>query len=541
MVADGLSRLCHKTEKSTSLNLLYSLSDLDAAVEEDSNFEERSRTYLGVKLVKAASAKLVNVSPIEALRRRRDRPIISNSQPRMIHPEKYKLISSCHNLDIGHWGIGRTMEKVRLKQQRDKACTISVDDYSEADLRMDVANFIERCPCCQKMSQLKPYIHTYKYVTMKYGILEHLAMDTIVGLPTSEKGNEHLLVIVDTFSRYIQLYPLKELTAHSAQLALGKWINTYGKPFSILTDNASQFQAIFKEVLAVMGIDDRKIHPYSHEENSIVEHVNKEVERHLRNIMFHEKVHDLWDEFCPAVERLKNNEICVSTGVSPVELIFGRNVNLDRGHLYPVYQTKNQPQRLSDYIKQQTEIQRITLEVAISTQAATDLKHLGSGSMLGKSEFNIDDYVLVNYENDEHKAPTKFHPIIRGPFRVLSKVSRVEGDIYTVQHLNSIKMEDFHVKLLRPFHHDAQYTNPYEVAAADTQSFTIEKCLKYRWVKGNKKLKSNMEVLVKWKGYEEPTWEPYVNVADVGIFHQYLRDNKLSFLIRDRFKEAVAK
>ena len=101
------------------------------------------------------------------MRRRRDRPIISNSQPRMIHPEKYKLISSCHNLDIGHWGIGRTMEKVRLKQQRDKACTISVDDYSEADLRMDVANFIERCPCCQKMSQLKPYIHTYKYVTMK--------------------------------------------------------------------------------------------------------------------------------------------------------------------------------------------------------------------------------------------------------------------------------------------------------------------------------------------------------------------------------------
>ena len=70
----------------------------------------------------------------------------------------------------------------------------------------------------------------------------------------------------------------------------------------ILTDNASQFQEIFKEALQHLGIDDRKIHPYSHEENAIVERTNKEVERHLRNIMFHEKVHERWDEFCPIVE-----------------------------------------------------------------------------------------------------------------------------------------------------------------------------------------------------------------------------------------------
>ena len=111
----------------------------------------------------------------------------------------------------------------------------------------------------------------------------------------SENGNEHLLVIVDTFSRYVQLIPIPELTAMTATRALVKWMNTFGKPFSILTDNATQFQ----EVLAHLGIDDRRIHPYSHEENSIVERTNKEVERHLRDIMFHEKVIEKWDEFCP--------------------------------------------------------------------------------------------------------------------------------------------------------------------------------------------------------------------------------------------------
>ena len=346
-------------------------------------------------------------------------------------------------------------------------------------------------------------------------------------------------MIVDTFSRYIQLYPLKELTAHSAQLALGKWMNTFGKPFSILTDNASQFQAIFKEALEVMGIDDRKIHPYSHQENAIVERSNKEVERHLRNIMFHEKIHAQWDEFCPIVERIKNNETCASTGVSPVELIFGRNVNLDKGHLYPVYQTNRQPQRMSEYLRQQTEFQLTALEVAFQTQATTDLKHLQGGIIEGKTEFQLDEYVLVHYENDEHRAPTKLHPIIRGPFRIINKITRPAGDIYTVQHLNSIKLEDFHVKLLRPFNHYSQYINPYEVAATDTQSFIVEQILQHRFI-GKKQNKTNMDILVKWAGDTVTTWEPYANLATVAIFHQYLRDQGLSKLLRDNFKKVPA-
>ena len=136
---------------------------------------------------------------------------------------------------------------------------LPVDKYSEVDLRDDGAEFVRICPCCQKMSQLKPHIHTYRYVTMKRGILENLAMDTIVGLPKSENGNEHLLVTVDTFSRYVQLILIPELTAMTATRALVKWMNTFGKPFSILTDDATQFQAVYKEVLTHLGIDDRRI------------------------------------------------------------------------------------------------------------------------------------------------------------------------------------------------------------------------------------------------------------------------------------------
>jgi hypothetical protein len=157
-------------------------------------------------------------------------------------------------------------------------------------------------------------------------------------------------------------------------------MNTFDKPFSVLTDNASQMQLVYKETLEHLGVEDRKIHPYSHEENSIVERTNKEVERHLRNIMFHEKVRSKWDEFLSAVERIKNNEICENTGVTPVELIFGRNVNLDRGILYPLHQVPLSNMKMSDYILRQHEIQAIAIQVAQETQAKTDAKHLAKES-----------------------------------------------------------------------------------------------------------------------------------------------------------------
>ena len=52
--------------------------------------------------------------------------------------------------------------------------------------------------------------------------------------------------------------------------------------------------------------------------------------------------------FCPVVERIKNNEVIASTGVSPNELVFGKSVNLNRGHSFPNYETNSHPHSMSD-------------------------------------------------------------------------------------------------------------------------------------------------------------------------------------------------
>ena len=190
---------------------------------------------------------------------------------------------------------------------------------------------------------------------------------------------------------------------------------------------------------------------------------------------------------------------------------------------------------MSQYIQAQRDIQTIALQVAYETQSRTDQKHLSKDNTSSKTTFAIGDYVLVAYEND--RPPTKLHPLLRGPCQIVNIVNRSEGDVYTVQHLDSVKCEDFHVKLLRPFNHDSRFTSPIAVATTDNQSFIVEAIQSHKF-SSRKQNRSNMQVLVKWIGYELPTWEPYANVAKLQLFHDYLRKHNLARLLQPNFKEA---
>ena len=48
-----------------------------------------------------------------------------------------------------------------------------------------------------------------------------------------------------------------------------------------------------------------------------------------------------------------------------------------------------------------------------------------------------------------------------------------------------------------------------------------------------------MQVLVKWLGYDKPTWEPYANVAKLQLFHEYLQKHNLTKYLQSSFKDAA--
>ena len=75
-------------------------------------------------------------------------------------PNQQRVITSVHNSFVGHFGLERTLK--RLKE---------IGETWEFQ-RQHVRHFIDRCPCCQKMSMLKIPIHAHHFTTSTYTPME---------------------------------------------------------------------------------------------------------------------------------------------------------------------------------------------------------------------------------------------------------------------------------------------------------------------------------------------------------------------------------
>ena len=85
----------------------------------------------------------------------------------------------------------------------------------------------------------------------------------------------------------MSLYPIKDTTAQSCVDAMIQHVGTFGTPRQILTDNGIEFvNELVAELLKITGVQHLTILPYSKEEIGMVEKANREVMRHLRNLVF---------------------------------------------------------------------------------------------------------------------------------------------------------------------------------------------------------------------------------------------------------------
>ena len=138
------------------------------------------------------------------------------------------------------------------------------------------------------------------------------------------------IIIIDSFSRLVELSPAKDTTAIAAASAVIQWICRYGIPSQIVCDNGTQYaNELIKTLCQLFSIEQSLIQAYSHEENSVVERANKEVGRHLTAIVHDRKILEQWSQMLPLVQRIMNSQVHQSIGVSPTQLLFGNAVDMD--------------------------------------------------------------------------------------------------------------------------------------------------------------------------------------------------------------------
>jgi hypothetical protein len=200
--------------------------------------------------------------------------------------------------------------------------------------------------------------------------MEKVAIDTIGPLPEDENGFKFLLVIIDCFSRYVCLCPMKDETAKQAAYALLKFVGHYGCPSQLLSDNKSNFvNEVIREFLELIGSQHVLTMAYSSEENAIVERCNKEVMRHLRAIFFEDvDLKKIWGWIYPLVERIINSEVHSIIKVSPAQIIYGNAIDLDRGFFLPHKVKEHDNTKLSEWMSMMLKAQADVIRVEMETQ-----------------------------------------------------------------------------------------------------------------------------------------------------------------------------
>jgi len=455
-----------------------------------------------------------------------------------ILPEVRALFRSVHNATCGHFGVEKSIRKMETELDRREL-------PHPAYLRTQVRKLVASCPFCQKMSYIKPAIHTRNFTMAANYPFQRLSVDTIGPFEADEEGNKYILVTIDDFTRFVTLHAIKDEKAMTAVRSLVQYLGVFPTPQQILSDNGPQYAArIVKELVSMIGSQQLTIQPGSHQENSLVERANKEILRHLISITQDARLRGSWSVILPMVSRIINNEVHSSTGVSPNQLVFGLLANrLEDVLLYPFNRSDVVlgSDKLASWSSKMLALQSRVIEVATEQQREKDMRHLKADDLSqGITEFPIHSYVLVHFGLDATDRPqSKLHTPYRGPLIVVGV--NENKTVYTCRNLVTGLLEDHHVRLLKPFIVD-EGVDPLRVALTDTNDMeVVEEIIKHSGITRNASAKnvrlSAVKFLVRFVGERKPRWVIHKDLIATSKLHEYLRRQGLDELIKKRFRD----
>ena len=340
----------------------------------------------------------------------------------------------------------------------------------------------------------------------------------------------YVLVIIDTFTRWVELFHTKDASALSAASCLVKHFGRFGAPLQLRSDNGPHFIAdLIREFLALVGVQHCLTLVYSKEENAIVERMNKEINRHLRALTYDNTSLENYAQSLPFVQRILNSNHSDRLKISASQLLFGNVLNLDRGIFLPAAErllVESKP--LSRHMSKMLKMQDSLLKASAAELLRTDLLHVSTKQQQNPTEFPINSYVLVHYRSGS--PPTRLHTAWRGPMRVVSG----SNSRYILYDLVTTREHRYHVSDMKQFLFDPLLVDPVDVARRDRMEFFVESISDHQ----GGLTRSTIEFFVKWKDYPESenTWEPYTNLRDNEVLHDYLKLKGLHRLINKQHR-----
>ena len=277
---------------------------------------------------------------------------------------------------------------------------------------------------------------------------ERVGVDITGPHPVSNKGNIYILTLIDHFTKWVELFPMRNQEASTvARLLVDRVFCVHGMPHQLLTDQGANFESeLFREICSRLSIDKIRTTAYKPSTNGNIERFHSTLNSILAKWV--SENHRDWDDKVPAVAFAYRTSVHEATGFTPYFLLHGREARTPADLVYgPPGESEQYTSTVEFVAAQQEKIRDAFAIVREHLGVAAERRKDRYDMRTRPSAFKPGTFVWCLVPRRRRGRSHKWQSFYEGPFLVTRQLGPVNAEI---QRSSSSRKLVVHVDKLKP-------------------------------------------------------------------------------------------